>query len=117
MSLRLKLRSLTNRRLDRDLDDELSSHIAMRAEELEADGWAPEKARLEARRQFGNLGRTTEQTRELHVFHFIETIIHDVRYGLRRLYREPAFTLAAVITLGLVIGANGAVFSLTEAVL
>lgn len=117
MSLRLKLHSLTNRRLDRDLDDELSSHIEMRVEELVAEGWAPDKARIEARRHFGNFGRTIEQTRELHVFNFIESIIHDVRYGLRRLYREPAFTLAAIITLGLVIGANGAVFSLTEAIL
>ena len=117
MSLRLKLRSLWNRRLQRDLEDELSSHIAMRAEELEAEGWPPEEARLEARRHFGNFGRTLEQTRELHVFGFLETTLQDVRYGLRRLYKEPAFTLAAVITLGLVIGANGAVFSLTEAIL
>jgi putative ABC transport system permease protein len=117
MSLRLKLRSLANRRLEEELGQELASHLEMKAEELEAAGWPPEKARLEARRLFGNLGRTTEKTRELHVFTFLETLSHDIRYALRRLRREPAFTVAAILTLGLVIGANGAVFSLMEAVL
>src|SRR4051794_13578434 len=104
MSLRFKLRSLANRRLQEELDDELASHLDMKAEELEAAGWPPEKARLEARRRFGNVGRAAEQAREQHVFTFLETLVHDLRFAVRRLRREPAFTIAAVLTLGLVIG-------------
>lgn len=115
--LRMKLRSLWNRHLEQDLTDELSSHIEMKAEELEAAGMPRAEALREARRRFGNLTLTTENTRELHVFTVIDNAIQDLRYGLRRLRREPAFTLAAVLTLGLVIGANGAIFSVLEAVL
>jgi predicted permease len=115
--LRLKLRALWNRGLEQDLDDELRSHIEMKAEELQAEGMAPAEAMREARRRFGNVALTTEQTRDLHVFSMLDHAIQDVKYGLRRLRREPAFTLAAVLTLGLVIGANGAIFSVLEAVL
>jgi predicted permease len=115
--LRLKLRSLWNRRLDQDLDDELRSHIELKAEELESGGMARDKALAEARRRFGNVTLAAERTRELHVFTGIDSILQDVRYGLRRLWRERAFTTAAVLTLGLVIGVNGAIFSVVEAVL
>ena len=115
--LRLKLRSLWNRRLDQDLDDELRSHIELKAEELEAGGMARDKALAEARRRFGNVTLAAESTRELHVFTGIDSIVQDVRYGLRRLWRERGFTIAAVLTLGLVIGVNGSIFSVVEAVL
>ncbi len=115
--LRLKLRSLWNRRLDEDLDDELRSHIEMKAEELEAGGMAHDAALHEARRRFGNVTLAAESTRDLHVFTGIHSILQDVRYGLRRLVRERAFTAAAVLTLGLAIGVNGAIFSVVEAVL
>jgi putative ABC transport system permease protein len=115
--LRLKLRALWNRELDQDLDDELRSHIEMKAEELEAEGMPPAEAMREARRRFGNLALTAEKTRDLHIFSVLDNAIQDLKYGIRRLRREPAFTLAAVLTLGLVIGANGAIFSVLEAVL
>lgn len=121
MLWRMKLKRLIGRNsprdLERDLDDELLSHIAMKAEELEANGMSAREAGLEARRRFGNLTSTKESTRELHVFQLLETFVHDIRYGLRRLRHESAFTLAAVLTLGLVIGANGAIFSVLEAIL
>jgi predicted permease len=115
--LRLKLRSLWNRRLNDDLKDELLSHIELKAEALESDGMPRDEALREAQRLFGNMTRTIEGTRELHVFTSIESILQDARYGLRRLWRERAFTSAAVLTLGLVIGINGAIFSIVEAVL
>lgn len=115
--LRLKLPALWNRRLDADLDDELRSHIELKADELEAGGMARDEALHEARRQFGNVTLVAESTRELHVFTGIDSILQDLRYGLRRLRRERAFAAAAVLTLGLVIGVNGAIFSVVEAVL
>jgi len=115
--LQLKLRSLWNRRLNDDLQDELLSHIEEKAEALGADGMPREDALREARRLFGNLTRTVEGTRELHVFTGIESFVQDARYGLRRLWRERAFTSATMFTLGLVIGINGAIFSIVEAVL
>lgn len=115
----MKLRSLFRNRnlLQRDLDDELLSHIAMKAEELEAGGMSPQEAELAARRSFGNLTKTKEDTRDLHVFHLLETLLTDVRFGMRRLRHEPAFAIAAILTLGLVIGANGTIFSVLEAIL
>src|SRR3569833_982324 len=115
--LRLKLRTMWNRRLDEDLNDELRSHIELKAEELEAGGMSRDEALCEARRRFGNVTLTAERTRELHVFTGIESILQDVRYGLRRLRRERAFTAAAVFTLGLLVGVNGAIFSVVEAVI
>jgi predicted permease len=115
--LRLKLRSLWNRRLEQDLDDELSSHVELKADELEGGGMPRDEAIREARRQFGNVTLALERTRELHLFTGVDSFLQDVRYGLRRLRRERAFTTAVVLTLGLVIGVNGAIFSVTEAVL
>ncbi len=63
----IKLRSLWNRDLARQLDDELQSHGHLRAEALMAEGWSKEKAYDEARRLFGNLTLTTEWTRDVHV--------------------------------------------------
>jgi putative ABC transport system permease protein len=117
MLWRMKWRSLWNRSLQQDLDDELRSHIELKAEELESQGLSPEDAWREARRRFGNLTAANEKTREMHVFTLLETLFNDTRYALRRLGREPAFTLTAILTLALVIGANGAIFSLVEAVL
>ncbi|WP_321476222.1 ABC transporter permease [uncultured Paludibaculum sp.] len=113
----MKLRSMWNRHLDEDLQDELRSHIELKAEELEANGIPRDEALLEAHRRFGNVTLMAESTRELHVFTGIDSIFQDLRYGLRRLRREPGFTAAVVVTLGLVIGVNGAIFSAVEAVL
>lgn len=117
MLWRLKFRSLWNRSLGQDLDDELRSHIELKAEELQAQGLTALEAGRQARLSFGNFTRAQENTREVHVFTLLESWLQDVRYGFRRLRREPAFALAAVLTLGLVIGANGAIFSVLEAIL
>ena len=113
----IKLRSLWNRDLARQLDDELQSHVHLRAEALMAEGWSQEKAYDEAKRLFGNLTLTTERTRDVHISAWGETILQDIQYALRRLRGRPMFALTAILTLALVIGANGAIFSVLEAVL
>src|SRR5947208_8529887 len=92
-------------RLSQDLDDELQSHLEMRAEALIAAGRSRADAYEEARKMFGNMTRTAEQAREIHIPARMETIWKDIQYALRKLRRQPVFALTAILTLGLVIGA------------
>ena len=114
-TLYLKLRALVKRRqLDRDLEDELEFHLAMREESMrEPDG----NTRTDAKRRFGNLTGVRERCRDLWTFASLETFFHDLRYAARQLRRAPGFTLAAAVTLALGIGATTAVYSLLAAVL
>jgi predicted permease len=106
-----------NRKLDRDLEDELRSHIEMRAEDNVANGMSEEEARLSAARRFGNKALIHEQTRHSRILLWLETVLQDARYGLRALRRSPGFTLIAILTMTLSIGATTAVFTLVESVL
>jgi len=102
-----RIRSLfRHRQLERDLDDELQSHLEMRSAEVGPS---------EALRRFGNTGLIRESMRDTHVSRTLETFWHDVRYGVRMLVRKPGFAIAAILTLALAIGANGAIFSALEA--
>ncbi|MGA3326771.1 MAG: ABC transporter permease, partial [Terriglobia bacterium] len=114
----LRLKALARRReLDRDLDDELQFHLAMREQKLQEQGVAAEEAHYAARRQFGNVTQLKETSRELWGFRWVETFAQDLRYGARQLRRNPGFTVVAVLTLALGIGGNVAVFSLLDAVM
>lgn len=102
---------------DRELEEEMRFHIEMKAKENLASGVSPEEARYAAQRQFGNQTLLREVSRDMWGFRSLETLFRDSRYGIRLMLKNPSFTLIAVITLSLGIGANTGIFSLVNALL
>ena len=116
--LRYRMRALVRRgEMERDLDDELRFHIAREAEKYERLGMAREDALRRARLAFGGMDRAKEESRDARGTVLVETFVQDLRYAVRGLRARPAFTLGVVLTLGLGIGANAAMFDIIDRLL
>jgi predicted permease len=117
-AFRMRLRALVHRRqLDRDLEDELRFHLELKTKDNLEAGIAPDEARAQAVRQFGNSTTLKEISREMFGFGGLEILGRDLRYGLRTLRGNPGFTATIIVTLAFGIGANTAIFSLINAVM
>jgi putative ABC transport system permease protein len=104
-------------RHSRELDREMGFHLAERVDELTATGMPEAEARREARRRFGNRGVMKERTRDADIFAWLDALLADIRQAARALGSNRGFALVAVLSLGLGIGANTAIFSLINTVM
>jgi macrolide transport system ATP-binding/permease protein len=104
-------------KLDADLDEELLAHIELATEENRKHGMPEEEARTAALRSFGGVTQTREHYRAQRGLSVLESLLGDLRYAARQLRKHPGFTVTALLTLGLGIGANAAIFTLIHATL
>ena len=117
-SLRFRFAALFQRsQMNVEMDDELRSHLQHRADDLERSGLSRSEAERRARIEFGGYQRFKEECHEAVGGNFIETLIGDVRFSIRVLRKSPGFTIVAIVTLALAIGANAVVFGVLNALI
>ena len=104
-------------RVSRDIEREMEFHIAEKADALRAEGLSDEHALREARRRFGNRGIQAERTRDADILGWLDSFRADARYAMRALGRTPVFTVVAVASLAIGIGANTAIYTLIDALI
>src|SRR5215471_21190363 len=110
-------RFFRRKRWDRDRLEEIESYIQIETDENRARGMNADEAHAAARRKFGNSTRIREEIYEMNTIRFLDTLFRDTRYGFRVLRHNLVFTVVAVLTIAIGIGANAAVFSVVNSVL
>jgi len=109
--------TLRRHRTDRDLEEELRLHLELAAEDARRRGGSPESAGRAARIQAGGIAQAMDALRDQRGLPWLQDLVSDVRYGCRMLAKNPGFTLVAVVSLAIGIGANTAVFSFADTLL
>lgn len=117
-----RLRALWNnifrkRQLDRELDEEIQTYVELVSAKKLQEGMTPEEAYRDARSETGGIDQLKQRVRDVRIGVSLERLAQDIRYGIRSLIKNPAFSLVAVATLALGIGANTVIYTLMDSIL